>query len=302
MFTSLRRVIGLGWQNLARDGGIAAANVFIIMIPILLTTAIFSLNAAGDFLIKQLQGRADISVYFNESVAEEDILRVQGEIVRIPGIEKADYVSRERALEDFRLRYESDQTLMESLEEVGANPFPALLHVTADSPAQFEEVALMLERDDYRDMIYKLNYNERKENIGKIFAFTENAKKIGLWLFVLLASISVLVTFNTVRMAIMSRKREIGIQRLVGASRWFIRGQFLVEGMIFGVLAAVLSFCVSLLVCHYAGPALAGVMSGMNLWEHYTANIFTILGMQSGIGVGLGAFSSLIAVGRYLKI
>ncbi len=302
MLTSFRRIIGLGWQNLARDGGIAVANVFIIMIPILLTSALFSLNAAGDFLVKELRQKADISIYFNESVSEDDILRVKDKISRIPAIGKVEYISKDRALADFRARYENNPIVMESLDEVVGNPLPALLHVAADSPKQLEETALLLEQDDYSDLIYEINYNERKEDIQKVFAFTKNAQKIGLWLFAILASISVMVTFNTVRMAILSHKREIGIQRLVGASRWFIRAQFLVEGLIFGLLAGALSFFVASAVCWWAGPVMAGALSGMDVWDHFIANLPVILAMQFGIGVGLGAFSSLIAVSRHLKV
>jgi len=301
MLTSLRRIIGLGWQNLIRNGGIAAANVFIIMIPILLTSALFSLRAVGDVLMDELQQKADISIYFNESVSEDDILRVKDRIGQIPGIGKVEYVSKDQALADFRARYENSSTLMESLDEVIGNPLPALLHVSADAAKPLEEATALLEGDEYRDLVYKINYNERKEDIQKVFAFTDNAGKAGLGLFAILASISVLVTFNTVRIAILSRKREIGIQRLVGASRWFIRGQFLVEGLIFGILAAAFSFLTVMAVSWYAGPALAGTLS-MNMWTHFSANFWTILGMHFGIGIGLGIFSSLIAVGRHLKV
>lgn len=301
MFTSFRRIIGLGWQNLIRNGGIAAANVFIIMIPILLTSALFSLQAVGDVLVKDLQQKADISIYFNESVSEDDILRVKDKIGQIPGIEKVEYVSKDRALADFRVRYEDNPTLMESLDEVVGNPLPALLHVAAQTPDQLEATAALLEEDDYRDLVYKINYNERKEDIQRVFAFTDNAGKAGLGLFAILASISVLVTFNTVRIAILSRKREIGIQRLVGASRWFIRGQFLVEGLIFGVLAASFSFLTVMAASWYAGPALAGTIS-INMWTHFAANFWTILGMHFGIGIGLGVLSSTIAVSRHLKV
>ena len=301
MFTSFRRIIGLGWQNLIRNGGIAAANIFIIMIPILITSALFSLRAVGDVLVDELQQKADISIYFNESVSEDDILRVKDRIGQISGIEKVEYVSKDMALADFRVRYENNPTLMQSLDEVVGNPLPALLHIAANDPKQLEATAALLEEDDYRDLIYKINYNERKEDIQRVFAFTDNAGKAGLGIFAILASISVLVTFNTVRIAILSRKREIGIQRLVGASRWFIRGQFLVEGLIFGVLAASFSFLTVMAVSWYAGPALAGTLS-INMWTHFVANFWTIMGMHFGIGIGLGVLSSTIAVSRHLKV
>jgi cell division transport system permease protein len=304
MFTSFKRIIVLGWQNLARESSIAAANVLIIMIPVLLVASLFLIGRASDFLVKELQAKADISIRFNESVAEDDILRVKDEIGKIEGIGGVEYVSKDQALEVFKGLHQNDAVLMETLSEINGNPLPASLHVAAASAAQFDRVSELLGGDDYKDMVYSLDYNEqnKKEAIRKIFSFAEDAKKTGLALFVVLGVISVMVTFNTVRMAIFTRKREIGIQRLVGASRWFIRGQFLVEGLIFGVLAAAFSFLAVAAVCWYVSPGLAKIMPGFDLWAGFSVDFWRLLAIQLAAGAGLGVFSSLIAVSRYLKV
>ena len=302
MLTSLRRIIVLGWQNLARDGGMAAANVFVIMIPVMLVAALLSLKAAGEFIINDLREKVDVSVYFNESAVEDDILRVKDKIKEISGIGQVDYVSKDQALVFFRERHQGNETILESLNEVNGNPLPSSLKVSAASPAQFEQLAALLEQGEYKDLVDEMNYVEKKDVINEIFSFMDQARKVGLWLFAILALVSVMVTFNTVRMAIFARKREIGVQRLVGASRWFIRGQFLVEGIIFGFLAAVLSFLAAAAICRFAGPALAPALSGMDLWQNYSANLWQMLWAQMAVGVGLGAFSSLIAVSRHLKV
>jgi len=302
MFTSLRRIIGLGWQNLTRDGGIAVANIFIIMVPILLVSSLFVLKDVSAFLVKEFQSKADVSIYFNESVSEDDILRVKDKISQIDGVQKVQYASKDQALQDFKQRHQSNEVLLESLDEINSNPLFSALHVTAVSPVQFEEISTMLAGDDYKDLVNRVNYNEKKEIIQKIFAITENTQKIGLMLFTLLGLISVMVTFNTVRIAILSHGVEIGIQRLVGASRWFIRGQFLVEGLIFGVLAAIFSLFVTMIVCWYLGPVMAKIMPGMDIWKNLIASMWTLIGIQMGIGAGLGMLSSTIAMGRHLKI
>jgi cell division transport system permease protein len=302
MFNSIKRIIGLGWQNLARDGGIAVANVFIIMIPILLTTVLFVGKDVSDFLVKELQQKADVSIYFNESVAEDAILQVKDEIGRIPGISRVDYVSRDAALEAFRKRHENDKVLLESLDEINGNPLLASLNVSAESAGQFDRVTELLASEEYKDLVNKANYSERKDIIDKVFSITAGTQRIGLILFVILGVISVMVTFNTVRIAILSRKVEIGIQRLVGASRWFIRGQFLVEGLIFGLLAAIFSFFVAAAASWYISPALAKTLPGMDLWQNFTANLWTITWIQLGIGAGLGMFSSILAISRHLKV
>ena len=114
--------------------------------------------------------------------------------------------------------------------------------------------------------------------------------------------ISVIVTFNTVRMAILNRGMEVSIQRLVGAARWFIRGQFLVEGLIFGILGAMFSLLVTMIVCWYLNPVIGAILPGMDIWNNLMANLWRLFGLQLAIGAGLGIFSSLMAVGKYLKV
>jgi len=302
MFNSLKRIIGLGWHNLSRDSGIAVANVFIVMIPILLTTSLFMMKGVSDFLVKELQQKADISVYFNESVSTDDILRVKDKINQISGIQQVELVTKDMALQNFRDTHQNDRILLESLDEINGNPLPSLLNISAVSPSQFDQVTELLAQDEYKDLVSKVNYTEKKDTIRKIFAFMDNTQKIGLMLFAVLGVISIMVTFNTVRTAILSHKREIGIQRLVGAARWFIRGQFLVEGLIFGILGSIFSFFVAAAVCWYVSPAIATALPGMSLWDNFLANLWQIVGMQMAIGAGLGMFSSVIAVSRYLKV
>ncbi len=302
MFNSFRRIIALGWQNLTRDSGIAVANIFIIMIPIILTSALFMVKDVSNFLVKELQNKADISVYFNESVSEDDILRAKDKIAGVAGIESAVYVSKDEAMADFGQRHQDNAVLMESLQEVNGNPFLPVINVTAVSTGQYDQVAELLAGPDFKDMVNKINYSERKDVIEKIFSITSGTQKIGLLLFLILGVISIIVTFNTVRMAILSRGVEVGIQRLVGAGRWFIRGQFLVEGLIFGLLGAAFSLFVTAATCWYLNAPLAAILPGMNLWQNFMANLWTLFAIQLGIGAGLGTLSGMIAITRYLKV
>jgi cell division transport system permease protein len=302
MFVSLKRIIGLGWQNLVRDGGIAVANIFIMMIPILLATSLFFIKDISAFLVSTLREKADVSVYFSDSASEDDILKLQSTISQMDGIAKVDYISKDNALEAFSARHQQDPTLMESLQQVNGNPFLASLTVRAADFAQYGTVQTLLSSDQYKDMVSKVNYNEKKDVIDKIFSLTSQATRVGLILFAALGAISTLVTFNTVRIAIINRREEIEVQRLVGASRWFVRGQFLVEGLIFGVLAATFCFIIAAVVCWYASPPLGVLIPGINLWANFYASMWLLVGIQLGIGGFLGIASGAYATGKYLKI
>ena len=302
MLTSLRRIIGLAWQNLARDGGIAAANVFIMMVPILLATSMFFIKDISAYLVATLRQKADISIYLNDNVGEDDILKLQSEISQIPQINDVNYISKENALEAFSRRHQNDPTLMEALQEVNDNPFLASLTVRAANADQYQIVRQLLNSDKYKDMVNSVNYDQKKDIIAKIFSLTDQTTKIGLGLFIILGIVSLLATFNTVRLAIIRRKEEIGIQRLVGASRCFVEGQFIVEGFIFGILAAAFSLIITALVCWYVSPGLAALVPGINLWQNFSSTMWLLLGVQLGIGALLGVASSFFAVSRYLKI
>jgi len=177
MFNSIRRVIGLGWHNVTRDSGIAVANIFILMIPILLVSALFMIKDVSAFLVKEVQAMANISIYFNESVSEDDIMKVKDRIKQIPGIDQVEYVSKDQAMDRFSERHVDDPVLLESLQEVNGNPFLATLDVSAVSTDQYAQVQELLAGQDYADMINKINYNEKKGTLEKIFRMTNGVQK-----------------------------------------------------------------------------------------------------------------------------
>lgn len=302
MFTSLRRIIGLGWQNMVRDGGIAVANIFIMMIPIILVSSLFLMRDVSQYLVKTVQDKADISVYFNENTANDDILRIQEKIKQIPDVHEVNIVTKEQALEDFSARHKDDTVLMAALQEVNGNPFLASLNIKALGVSQYDQVADFLNQEEYKAMVSEVNYREKKSVIEKVFSLTEEARKSGMILFGILGTISVLVTFNTIRMAILHRKEEIEIQRLVGASNLFIRGQFFVEGLIFGLLATIFCFFIVAGICWYANAPLGVVMPGFSIWENFSVGMSTIFLIQLATGAGLGILSSMIATTRHLKV
>jgi cell division transport system permease protein len=302
MFTSLKRIIGLGWQNMLRDGGIAVANIFIMMIPILLVSSIFLLKDVSRYMVDALQAKADISVYFNENVIEDDIMKVKQEIVAIPQVNEVKYISKDQALTDFTERHKDSATLMESLQQVNGNPFLASLNIAAKGMSEYDQVAQFLGQEQYKAMVNKVNFSEKKSVIEKIFSLTAGASKAGFILAGMLGFVSILVTFNTIRVAIISRKREISIQRLVGASRWFIRGQFFVEGLILGLLAAIFCFLITIGISWYANSSLEALMPGLSLWSNFRASIGTMFLLQFATGTILGIISSMVATTRYLKV
>ena len=302
MLTLLKRIFRSGWLNFKRNGGSSAALVFIVILTIFVITFLFLFRGASQFLIFSLKERVDISVYFKEDVREDEILTVESEISKIPQVNKVEYISRQQALERFIERHRDDPYVMESLEEVGENPFLASLQIKAQQPEQYEQIVEFLETSIFKDKIEKIDYYQRKPIIEKLSSITSTINKAGIVIIVVLVVASLLVAFNTIRLAIYSQREEIKIQRLVGASNWFIRGPFLVQGLISGTFATFVTFLFSLLVCWLSAPKLEVLFSGFNLFSFFLSNFWVLFFLQLFTGIGIGVFSSLIAMRRYLRI
>lgn len=302
MFILAKRIIKTGWQNFWRDGEIAIATIFILVITTTFVTFLFLLKDFSQFLIYSLEEKADISVYFKEGVLEEEIFSLKERLSQMSPIKDVKYVSKIQALEEFVKRYKEDKILMESLEEVGGNPFLASLNIKAREASQYEKIVSFLEAPDFQKLIAKIDYRERKSVIEKIFSLASGMEKSGIIIVSIFVLVSILVVFNTIRLAILKQKEEIKIQRLVGASNWFIRGPFIVEGIIAGSFAALTSLLIFFLICWFLSPKLEFFSPGFNLWQVFIKNLFVIILLQLSTGILLGTVSSSIAIRKYLKI
>ena len=302
MLNTFKRVIKSGWLSFTRDGGIAAATIFILAMAIFLISAIFLSRDVGQFLITSIKEKVDISVYFRESSTEEDILTLKDQASKIPEVKEIQYVSKEMALGEFLKKHKEEQVLMESLAEVGGNPFLASLNIKAWDANQYERIAEFFKNPSLVSLIEKVDYYQRKPLINRVFSLASFFNNTGILLSIVLIILASLVTFNTVRLAILNSSEEIKIQRLVGASNWFIRGPFLVEGTISGILATLICFVIFSISCWFFSPKIEMLLSGLSLFNFFTQKLWIFLLLQLGTGIGLGIISSLIAIRKYLKV
>lgn len=302
MITELKRSAKLGWTSFTRDGGVMATTIFILVLTILLVSSIFLLKEVSNILITDLEEKVDISVYFKEETTEDNILGIKEEIDQISATKEVKYISQEQALEIFIERHKGDYVLMQSLEEIGANPFLASLNIKAGGVDEYEEIAGFLENSDFNNEIEKIDYYQRRSVIERIFALTENFKNIGLIFSLVLVFLSFIVVLNTTRLAIYNLREEINVQKLVGASNWFVRGPFLFQGIIAGFLAFLIASIIFSLTCNIFSPKIQILFSDINIWQYFADNIFVIILIQFSTGIGLGIISSSIAIRKYLNV
>lgn len=302
MFTLLRRIIYNGCRSFRRQVVFSGSAIFVMALTIILATSLFLFQEVSRFLISTIQEKVDISVYFNEESLEEEILKVKDELSKISGVKDIEYVSRDDALSRFTERHKNQPDLMESLTMVGKNPFLASLNVRAGEFAQYADISNFLTNDSFKDIVTEVDYFQREPVIEKLFSLTSDINKAGIIFSIALGFLALCLAFNQVRLAIYDSRKEIKIMRLVGASNWYIRSSFLVQGIIIGALSALIGLLVFVPACLFLSPKLEILAPGLNIFDYFLNNFFVIFSIQLAVGLGMGMFSSLIAVRKYLKI
>ena len=143
---------------------------------------------------------------------------------------------------------------------------------------------------------------ERGDVVGNIVKISNGVAKVGAVLSVVFLVIALLIIFNTIRMAIFTRREEIEIMKLVGATKWFIRGPFIVEGSLYGVLGATLSLIILLPLTHGLAPFLTDKLGAGAALDVFSANFSLVILLTYTLGIFIGAVSSWLAIARHLKI
>lgn len=301
MFTSLKRTIRYGWLNFRRQASFSIASIFVMFILLFLIASLFLFQGMVEFLTATLLEKVDVSVYFNQDLSEEEILKIKDDLTKISGVKDVEYVSREEALNRFTKRHQNDSGIMGSLAEVGGNPLLASLNIKAWDSQQYASIFNFLNNDSFKESIFKVDYLQRKPIIERLFSLTSKVNKAGILLSLVFAFVAVLLAFNQIRLAIYNSKKEIKIMRLVGAPNWLIRGPFLVQGFFIGISAVLLTLLIFVPACFFVSPKLETIIPGFNVFNYFLNNFYFIFGFQLVAGLGIGIFSSLIGLRKYLK-
>jgi len=302
MNASLKRIIKSGWTGFRRNSGLSLATVFIMVMAISLVTSLFLLQKTTGYLVTALSEKVDMAVYFNEEPSTDEIDVIQKELTGLPEIKSLQYISKEEALAKFIARHQNEDVIMESIEEVGGNPLLASLNIKAFEATQYAAISSFIDSASFKDLISKVDYSEKKPAIDKMFSLTSTISNTGIGLSIVLAIVAVLIAFNTVRIAIYNSRDEIETMRLVGASNWFIRGPFLVQGMIGGLLAVLITFLVFGITLWFLSPKIDMIIPGLNLFSYFFGSFLVVIALQLAAGVGLGACASWLAMRKHLKV
>ncbi len=301
MFVTLLRVIKYGFYNFWRNGLLSFYTILVMMIAFFVFEGLVIFNFVSNKTIEMIQEKIDISVYFKSNTPEDEILNLKKTIEGLEEVKSVDYISKEEALKMFKERHQEDEIIRQTLEELDVNPLLASLNIKAKDPKEYKNIAAYLENPSLKNIIEKVTYSQNQLVFERLVAITDTLKKGGFVVTLFLAFAASLAVFNTIRLMIYSNSEQIGIMRLVGASNNFIRGPYVIEGFLYGVLAGILSYILWLPTIKAISPYVYNLVQ-VNLVDYLANNFLKLFIYQIIFGVVLGVFSSLIAVRKYLRI
>lgn len=306
--TTLLRIFRYGMSNFTRNAWLttAATLVMTITLIIIITTA-FARFVFSD-TISSVRDKIDVSVYLRDEDTAAQIQKFIVEIKQVPEVKSVEHITKDQARTSFEQQNQAEYQQLQALAELGAdNPFPASLKIKTSDPNKLEGLNAVINSDKNKVLLdtstptsYSGSRKEAIDRIAQVSQFTETAGMVAAGVFVV---ISVMIVFNTIRMAIFNRRDEIEMMKLIGAEKRFIRGPFIVEAAMYGILAAV----VSTILAYTAVIPRAHELTQFGIEVDNAVKIFqtwpvVVVAAQLLIGILIGVISAQLAIRRYLKL
>lgn len=306
------RMVRYGANNFSRNAWLTTAATAVMTITLLIVFSTFIARSALQETVAELRTKNDIPVFLKREVTSDTVKSLKKKLYDTGKVRNVGYISSDQARKEFiNAQSASGGTAedLQSLSEVDASiAYPASLLVALINPDDVKS----LEQLVTKDKLFQENLNQftpttfagkRFDTINTINGWTRNAERAGLVASLIFVAISMLIVFNTIRMAIFNRKEEIQMMKLIGADKGFIRGPFVVEAVMYGFIAAVIScglgyFGLISLESKIAGSgvAISAVKDMMVMFAPIVLVVMILAGALMGI------VSSRLAVRRYLKV
>ena len=303
-WVNTKRILKSGFVSFWRNGFVSLSSILIITVTLFTLGSIIFAGALLNSSLKEIKNKVDVNVYFVPTADESDIMTLKQKLESLPEVASVEYVSRDQALENFKAVHANDEITLQALSELGDNPLGAILNIKAKEPSQYEGIAKFLDSEGGTagTFIDKINYYQNKTAIDTLTKMIDGGTRIAFALTLALVIISILIVFNTIRLAIYIAREEISVMRLVGASNRFVRGPFIVSGIMYGVVSAIVTLMLFYPATLWISKVTATFFSGFSLLAYYVTNLGPIILIIVGAGIILGAFSSYLAVRKYLRL
>lgn len=297
MWASLSFAPRAAWQNFWRNRGLSVFAVSVMFVVLLMTGVSLVLGHSFNQTIDSLKQKAStVSIYIADPTPMANVVNLENRLRQDKRIRSVSYVSKGQALTKYKQDPNIPPDMINNLE--GQNPLPASIDVDVKNINDLNAVANDVQGLPLLDKQGATNY--RKEVIDKVVLFSRFVGIAGTVLLGGLGAVAVFIIMMSIRTAVFVRRKEIEVMKLVGATDWFVRGPFLMEGMLAGLLASILAVIVVAGGYHPFVDKVKGAVPFLPL--AYDGNFLGQLCLEMGVvGIALGAFGSYLGVRRFLQ-
>lgn len=284
-----------GFSGIFLHGFMSLAAVSVIVACLLITGSVALMAYNINLEILDLQSQSEIAIYIDDSVSREDALAMEPELSALDNVRSVTFVSREQVFEEFKESQGADSEIFEGLEGED-NPARDCYRIQLDDIARLDETVTALE-----NVPGVANVVTQSDTAAALVRVQRGFEVLSYGLVIALGFVSIFIISNTVKLGMFTRRDEIGIMKMVGATNWFIRWPFIIEGMILGVTGALIAFFAQWGVYHQIQQVIADTIGIITIAEFSTV-ARPLLGIFVLAGVVIGVCGSAFSIRRFLDV
>lgn len=300
-YSILGYLVGEGFRNFFKNKKSTIASVIIMCATMFIFGIFFLIGENVNYIMKQVQSKQAMQIFINPEATKEQEAELEQKIKNIQYVNTIEYTSKEQALNDVKSWSSSVEMILGDLTSDGYNPFKASYVITLTDLTKAEEVQKQIETFDNVASVQTGN-----KTINKLIQVANGIRTATGVILVLLVLISIFIIANTIKLTVHARRKEISIMKYVGATNGFIRWPFMVEGIIIGIVSAIitvliLGFTYNFVVENIMNGGMPEIVGGINLLT-FSDMLSMLFVVYIIIGIGIGATGSAISMKKYLQV
>ena len=300
---SLGRVIKFSFQDVLRNIWLSLITIMILILTLSSVNLLLAVRAISGAAIGTVKEKVDINLYLRTTAEHDKIMALKAQISSLSDVKEVRYVSQDEALSVFRQEHVNDPQIIEALKELDKNPLTPSLVIKPKNSDNFNDLINELNKLE-SPIIESRNFEDHRLMLSKINAITKRVSDTGFVVSLVFMSITLLVIYNTVRVGIYTHRNEIAIMRLVGASNRFIKGPFLVSGVIYSLISMLVVIFGFFLFLNLLQPYLETFFTGynFNIISYFTTNFWPIFVLEFLAASVVNMLASLVAASKYSHV
>jgi cell division transport system permease protein len=303
MLFAVLRIIKFAWHDFFRNFWLSFVTLTILILALFSINLLIMFNLIADSAIQSIENKIDINVYFKSDINEDQVQNVQRYLQSLVNVKNVNYISRDKAFENFKQRHKDNPKIVESLKEIDENPLGASLIIKAKKTSDYPLILENLEDPQYDNLIESKDFDDHRLVINRITGITQKVNTGVIIIALIFTLISVLIISNAIKMAIYTHREEIIAMKLVGATNWFVQSPFLFQGVIFAFLSVVIIIVIIYPLLGLIQPYIAVLLENeFNIINYFNNNFTTIFGLQFLGALLINLLSSYWAVNKYLDV